>query len=110
MNSLAISSAVHRLIRSDLEHLAFHVAYPSATSEGIDRLAVQLLGIERLLTAINHPYASVILEVINGLHEVNRAALMGRYTPQPAIKLMLEAMRNDPGTRTGKKLTKIRVT
>ncbi len=107
MNSLAISSAVHALIKQDLEYLAYRTVFPAATTEGIDRLAVQLLGIERVLTAVGHPYAAVVLQVIDGLHEVNRASLLGRYPPQPALKLMLEALRHDPGTRHGKKLTRI---
>jgi hypothetical protein len=102
MNSHAVSSAVHRLIKMDLEYLVYSTAFPAATSAGIDRLALQLLGIERLLTAIRHPYAAEVLGIVDGLRMVNRDALLGRYPPQPALKRMLEALRNDPAPALAK--------
>lgn len=96
MSSPTLSAAVHSLIVSDIADIANRTFIPAAVSEHIDRLSVQLLGIERLLTAIGHPSAVVVFHVIEGLHEVQRSSLLGRYNPQPALKMLLEALRMGP--------------
>ena len=95
------ASAAHQIILTDLEYLT--TTAPGAVEESAARVATQLLGIERLLSLIGSPYAAVVYGVVEGLNEIRCSAIAGRYNPQPAVKLLREAMRADGRPKPKKK-------
>lgn len=95
------SSAAHQILLTDLEYLA--TTAPGGVEESSARVATQLIGIERLLSLTSDPYARVVYEVVEGLNEIRCSAIAGRYNPQPAVKLLLDAMRADGRPKPKKK-------